>query len=476
MINFVSVCVGSKYTPDYVAILHDQVARNLSTVDHAHWCITDDPESLPEGVNAIPHHPDYAGWWQKLYLFSGDMPWSEGERVFFLDLDTAVTGRLEDLVERKGIMLDWHTGALGSACMVWDHGEHRVVWESMHRLDPEQRKAEQERVWGDQDWLTEVSRPEWDMLPPEWTRSYRAHARDWPPTDCKIVCLHGKPKPHEIVDGWVPNVWKIGGWTSIPEMKGANVDQTLILDQVRANTERDLPWFSGFGDHARSAVICAPGPSLKDSLKEIRWHQRNGATVISLNNALGYLSGRKITPDAHVMLDARPENIAFLENAPEGVKYFLASQCHPSLFDRLADRDVVLWHNMVGDEMREIVKPYEDSKPIVLVPGGGTVGLRAINLCWLSGYRTIHLYGMDGSYSGDDHHVTPQPLNEGEMTVQVMMDGKPFRCALWMARQAEEFQSQYRGLRSAGVQIFAHGAGLIPSMVRWLRAEERKAA
>lgn len=482
MIHFVSVRVGTKYGPEYVAILHDMVARNLSKTEHAHWCVTDDPESLPEGVNAIAHDPELPGWWQKVALFSDRMPWQAGERVFYLDLDVCITGRLENLVERPGIMRDVLWPCFNSSVMVWDHGEHGQIWSDFDPgiIDLPGKTVPRECLpvgqinGGDQEWITEAE-PGFPILPAEWCVSYR-DAVGWPPSQSKVVVFHGAPKPHEVTTGWPPNVWKVGGYTSLPEMNGVNVDNSVILDNIRSAIARGLPWFSGFGPLDRAAIICAPGPSLKDHLAEIRWHRRNGGRIIALNNALGFLVANGVTPDAQVMLDARPENVAFVQDAPEATTYFLASQCHPDLFDALAHRTVVVWHNHIGPDIEALVEPFAETHPILLVPGGGTVGLRAMYLAFFSGYTKIHLYGMDGSYSGDTHHVTPQALNDGETTVSVVHGAKTYRCALWMARQAEEFQDQYRSLRRRGAQIFVHGDGLIPDIARQLRAEERAAA
>lgn len=483
MIHFVSVRVGQKYGPEYTAVLHDMVARNLSKTEHAHWQITDDPASLPEGVNPIPHDPELPGWWQKVRLFSADMPWGPGERVFYLDLDVCVTGRLEDLVERKGIMRDTLWPCFNSSVMVWDHGEHRAVWESFDPgdIDLPGRKVPRECLpagqinGGDQEWITEAA-PDFPTLPADWCVSYR-DAKAWPPSQSKVVVFHGDPKPADVTTGWVPNVWKIGGYTSLPEMNGVNVDNSVILANIRSAISRDLDWFSGFGARERAAVICAPGPSLRDALPDIRAQKRMGGRIISLNNALGFLVANGITPDAHVMLDARPENVAFVADAPETTTYFLASQCAPELFDALADREVVIWHSHIGPDIEEIVEPFACTHPILLVPGGGTVGLRALNLAFYSGYRKIHVYGMDGSYADDgEHHVTAQALNDGETTVQVVLGDAQYRCSLWMARQAEEFQSQYRSLRRQGAAVFLHGRGLLPDMARMLRDEERRAA
>jgi hypothetical protein len=135
-----------------------------------------------------------------------------------------------------------------------------------------------------------------------------------------------------------------------------------------------------------------------------------------------------------------------------------------------------MWHNFFGEELRELLEPYWNSgRPIVMVPGGGTVGLRALNLAWLSGFKRLHVYGMDGSYAAGAHHAYPQALNDGERTLEVEHAGKRYRCAFWMVRQAEEFREAYALLAREGVDVILHGEGLIPDIWRGLRAERAAA-
>lgn len=473
MIHVVSVRVGQKYGPEYVLHLHDMIARNLSE-EQKHWCLTDDPDSLPDGIEAIPHNPSLPGWWQKVYLFAPEMPWPCGEPVLYMDLDVCVTGRLEELP--NGIIKDWHWPCYNSSVMKWNAGGHADIWTQFTPDIIDQPSARLAHLLpkgqvngGDQEWITKVS--DWGTFPPDMFVSYR-NAVAWPPNSAKAIIFHGDPKPHEATTGWVPNVWKVGGYTALPKMGGMNVSHEFAYANVRANVVRDLDWFSGFGKQEAECVIVGGGPSLRESFKAIKDRKRRGAKVVTVNNALRYLLDRGVTPDAHVMLDARQENVRFVEKASKGVKYFLASQVHPEVFDALKDRDVVLWHNAMGDgsELMEIVKPWfdegPDQKPMVFVPGGGTVGLRAINLAWLSGYSTIHLYGFDSCYRDDQHHAYGQDLNDGEETQTVALGEKRYKAARWMVRQAAEFQDQMQFLKRQGVTIKAHGKGLIPDIAR----------
>lgn len=457
MIQVVCVRTGTLYGPEYVAILRDMVARNLAE-PFTFWCLTDQPEDI-EGVERIAALPRLPGWWQKLALFSPHMPWSEGDRVVYFDLDVCITGRLENLP--KGIIRDWHLPGFNSSVMVWDHGEHRGAWDLF-------TEAVMDRLHGDQDWITEQGG--WDTFPPGWCVSYRSHAMEGVPDGTKVVCFHGRPKPHECA-GWVEHVWKIGGDWVLPKMDGANVSPSEILSNVEANCKRALPWFIAF-PKAKEAVVVGGGPSLRKTVYSIREKQRRGALVISVNGSANLLRHHGIQPDAVVLLDAREENIAFLDGCDtrKATKYYLASQCHPAMFDKLEGCDVTVWH-CGGDavsELMDILKPYDETHPIAIVPGGGTVGLRAINLCWISGFKRVHVYGMDSSYAEGAHHAYCQPLNDGDRRITVRMGEKTYEVAPWMVRQAEEFKAAWAHLKSQGVRLFVHGTGLIPDIAKAL--------
>jgi hypothetical protein len=481
MLNLVCVRTGDLYGPEYVEILFDMLLRNSTQYEGELklWCVTDQPETLPEPVIAIPADPTLKGFWQKVRLFSPDMPWGVDERVVYFDLDVAITGRLEDLLEYEGaIIQDWYYDAFNSSVMTWRHGQFREVWE---RFDP--CIMEDPRIGGDQDWITTCARTGgrmWDTFPKAWCVSYKGHAKKWPPDGSKVVVFHGEPKPADV-KGWVENVWKLGGFTSLPKMGGVNVSHETIWANVEANVRRKLPWFVGNLPSRNTMVLVCGGPSLNDTIQDIKWHKRHGAKVVTVNNTLKVMLENGINPDAHVMLDARPENVEFIQGIDAKVRYFIASQVDPVVFDALYDQDVVLWHNAVGDgeRLEEIAKPFEsdaEERALLQVPGGGTVGLRAMFLGFFSGYRKLHIYGMDGSYKDGRHHAYPQALNDGEDTLTVQMGEKQYQCAKWMARQATEFKGQYEELTRMGMQIFVHGSGLIPDMARALRQEARVAA
>lgn len=510
-VNFVTVSVDGYYSADYVAILFDSILRNISRTDHelALWCVTDRPEDLPEGVNHIPHDPRLPGWWAKLALFSPDMPWAQGERVHYFDLDVAITGRLEDFIDAKGVIKDWHwAGAANTSVMSWDHGEHRGAWDhfDISFLDwdpgpviPKAWLPSHAKNAGDMEYLMYATRKGWDTdpwehYPAEWFPSYRTcHA--WPSEGSKAVILHGSPKPHEITEGWVPNVWKIGGFTSFPKFKGANTTEDQRLANVASAVGREhIPWFTGFRDEGNSCVIIGGAPSMLEHISDIRWHARQKKTrIVSVNNAWRTLMEHGITPDVHVMLDARPENAEFVKGAPQSMRFVIASQCHPDVFDVLEAQknEVAIWHSAHPDNERlmAVLKPWWDEGPkqkvSILIPGGSTVALRSMWLAVYSGFRKIHMYGVDSCYDVEGaHHAYAQNLNDGETIIEVARGERRYQCAPWMCRQAEEFRETWKDLRgyvdefgvSSPVAVHVHGVGLIPDIAAELKAAERAPA
>lgn len=169
---------------EYVAKLRAMVSRNLSQPYHFE-CITES---------------DKPGWWAKVDLFE---PGRFSGRVLYLDLDSVITGPLGALAESKGIIhlaqWGWKRNDYGSGVMCFDVGEHEEIFT---RYTPDTSK----QFRGDQDYLTALGG--WPALPDGLTRSYRYHCKNGPPPGCAVCAMHGHPKPHEVLTGWVPEVWR----------------------------------------------------------------------------------------------------------------------------------------------------------------------------------------------------------------------------------------------------------------------------
>lgn len=255
----------------------------------------------------------------------------------------------------------------------------------------------------------------------------------------------------------------------------------MAMSQMRENCARDLPWFVE-GDYAEGSdlVVVAGGPSVRSRLGLIKDRQKKGAKVLACNGARHLLVKNGIHPDAIGLLDMSEEVLGFLGTPPDDCLYLIASIVHPSVLDALKGRKVILWHCDYGEgrnqEQASIIEDHP-KKPGMLVGGGNTIGVRSLNLGYLMGFRTIHLYGLDSSIASDGaDHAYPKHVGSEPESVTVIYDGKPYRCSPWMVKQAAEFEFYYRQFTDVGVKITVHGQGLIPDIWRSIRGRQKAAA
>lgn len=445
--SVVFCCVkwGKKYDAVYVNVLADMVARN-NAIPARFVCFTDDPTGLDSGIETRPLPFDYLiGWWQKVYLFR-DGTFDPKTRIVFLDLDTVIAAPLEKLICTKGISSDWLQGGYNSAVMVWDQGEHREIW-SKFKLDI------MSILHGDQDWITQVS--EWDSLPADWVVSYRFHAQDWPPVGAKIICFHGEPKPHEITTGWVPEMWSMRGLAVPRYVKSINEDILRLRSNVKINKENDAPAITQETANDKTLLVVGGGPSAADCIVDIRIEIARGADLWALNGAHDWLISLGLIPDAMVILDGRPENIAFVRSPMSGIIYYISTQCDPSIFQALHGFDVKKWTAWLWGVDDKIV-----------IGGGGTVGLKAPCLAYVLGYRQMKLFGYDSSYRGIQDHAYHQPIDDNTESIEVVVSGKKYVTSKWMASQVREFQSLAPVLMDAGCELEIFGTGLLQDICR----------
>ena len=168
----------------------------------------------------------------------------------------------------------------------------------------------------------------------------------------------------------------------------------VFLEHVKVNIKRGLPQAGQFKAHGRKLAVASGGPSLEDTYREL------DGDIAAVNGSLGFLMDRGIKPWACGVLDAGAHMVGVVPRV-EGVWYFLASTCHPKLFEHLEGCNIVMWHPSG-------VEGIMDVDGVNFAIGGGvTMGLRWIHLGYALGYREFDLHGLDSSYRGDSTHAYP---------------------------------------------------------------------
>lgn len=481
LLTVACVCVGPAYEDRYVLILRDMVRRYLP-IDHRFVCLSD---RQIEGVECVA--VEHRGWWSKIELFK---PGRFQSRVLYLDLDVAVVGPLEDLAAEPGIVKDWHLPGFNSSVMCWDAG-------TRDHLYTDWSPAVMARLPGDQDWITEQA-PDWPTFRPRWCVSYRTHCMTRLPDDARIVCFHGKPKPHEVLSGWVPEVWRVGGDWVPPRSTAANMEIDAFHANMRANCARpDLTWldFDDFAPNRATLHIVGGGPSLdREALRKLRALNRRKHTIVACNGAIGWLTQRGVVPDFGIIMDGRGFNRRFLDGVSKETVLLLCSTCDPDLVNAVPASQVLLWHAEMSDPAGEgIILQARPQKPGGRIGGHSSVGLRAVPVGIVLGFRRFRLWGMPSSLSVDGrwtfspdepglpeicaklgqdkglHHAYAQPENDGRNVVMMKVPGLGgllYPTHGWMQRQADEFGALFWDCANVGVAIEAEGPGLLPDLCR----------
>ena len=196
---------GGVYDPEWVERLQRGVAAHM-TRPYRFLCLSDVP--VPCDRTELQNH--WPGWWSKLELFTLPGP------VLYLDLDCIVTGPLDDLVQDTPsfTMCDdfLRPGVHNSSAMSWrgDFSEiERLFAESPRARMDQYRRTSDGRI-GDQAWIEDVLATTGQTIrtfPTGRVVSYRVSAKDQVPDGASVVSFHGRPKPHEVKNGWVASAW-----------------------------------------------------------------------------------------------------------------------------------------------------------------------------------------------------------------------------------------------------------------------------
>jgi len=233
-----------------------------------------------------------------------------------------------------------------------------------------------------------------------------------------------------------------------------------LLDHVIQSMKLPIAHFAPSMHHDHEFVAVGSGPSLRDTVEEIRELKNRGCFVAAIKGAHDFLIERDIIPDIAVAVDPQPHIKQCFQLNREDVTYFLASQCNPELFEFLKHRKIVLWHLLTGKEGEK-----EALKGEAALGGGSTSGTRTLTLGWMMGFRKFHLFGFDSCLTGDDLKVHQKW--DGEV-IEIMTGGRKFRCNPAMAAQVTEFEKIINLFKNQA-QFKVYGDGAIPHLAKCRR-------
>lgn len=252
----------------------------------------------------------------------------------------------------------------------------------------------------------------------------------------------------------------VSNWISGSDVVNAgvvNTEDEIIKANVAHNIKLGFTQVQPYPTNDTEVMIVGGGPSLARTFDKIRELREKGVKLIATNNAYKYCIDRGVMPSAFVMVDAREFNNRFIEPIIPDCKYFLASQCHPSVFEKAPKDRTFIWHTMADLLSPMLAEQYETWYP---VPGGSTVLLRTIPLFRMLGFKRFHLFGCDSCLEEGAHHAYEQKENDGQAVLPVGVGGKIFYCNPWMVSQAQEFIDTIRSIGDE-IELEVYGEGLL---------------
>jgi uncharacterized Rossmann fold enzyme len=205
-------------------------------------------------------------------------------------------------------------------------------------------------------------------------------------------------------------------------------------------------------------AIVASGPSATEYVDLLRdWD----GEIWGINGAFVWLMHRGVKPTAFIGLDPEPMLKDYLIERPDDATYYLAAQVHPEVFQHLEGWNVRLW--FPADS--QVNFPFG----AVPVYGGTTCLGRAPNLAYLLGYREVHIFGCDSSFTDKSHVYGGQ----GELpagTFPIELGPRTFITTRQMLQQACDFTEQMVEWARPGddgsepLSVSLYGDGLLQSM------------
>lgn len=244
----------------------------------------------------------------------------------------------------------------------------------------------------------------------------------------------------------------------------ATVDHAKCMENVEANCKLDIPWLDTLDFRGGTAIICGAGPSLKDTVAEVRAAQNNGGIVFACNSAAQFLMGHGILVNYQVVLEPSAEQ---LDEMVDAEQHLLASICDPSVF--AACKNPILWHPLIHG----IEGHIPAGKSFAGIGGGYTVTTCVLGIAEALGFEHFHLYGVDSSYRGGSRYMHGA-VNERRLTLPVSHAGVEYYCDYDLKRQIPVFFMLFEALRAKGCTMDVHGSGLFPEVYKSMGAEVDK--
>lgn len=259
------------------------------------------------------------------------------------------------------------------------------------------------------------------------------------------------------------------------KLGGLNTEAATPIDEalanVRVNGKRGLPRFEDLPGHLEPkswpVALAGGGPSLRRHLHELK----EFPTIVSCGSSHDYLIEQGIAPTFAVACDPDPIMAEYFKNPSQKTIYVLSTHCNPVLYEHLAAQRIVTWNCYTDDPRAAALWEENDGPNWRAVGGGCTVGLRAISLMMILGFKDIHFFGFDSCVEEIDgelaHHAygyaTDQEVMQKLHQVKCGVDApgeKTYLCEGYQLAQAYHFK-MFVTAHGHRFRATFHGGGML---------------
>lgn len=252
------------------------------------------------------------------------------------------------------------------------------------------------------------------------------------------------------------------------------VSPEQMVENMRSALSRGLREVKACKPHGYALAIASGGPSLADTYQDLEAH----GDVAAVNGSLGFLLEKGIVPTYCGVLDSN-EHMVDVVVADPRVRYLVASNCHPKLFDKLIDAGckVWLWHttpkSINSEEGARLLKEHRP-ETWYMIGGGCTIGLRWVNLGYVMGYREFHLHGLDSSFREDRSHAY-KDRRWGKWVDESSLEINGYKTSLNFLQQVGDAANMITRFQQGDmepVKFHIHGDGLLQACWRHWEANK----
>lgn len=242
--------------------------------------------------------------------------------------------------------------------------------------------------------------------------------------------------------------------SDVPFPMVAAVSEPARLLQMGICVRQRLPklWPTPI-DETKSISIACYGPSLRETWQSLT------RPIISMSGAHDFLIARGIVPDYHVDMEPRPHKLVHLFKPHKDVHYLMASVCHPFVWSLLKGHQVSTFHVVSGPNTYSWLQLYDPQT--LLVIAGSSMGLGAMHVGGILGYRHFEIHGMDGCFQGAGRHADKHYGHPHEK-ITWEANGRTWETSRIMVNSAVELINV---LREYPFFAVLHGQGLQQDMV-----------